>query len=239
MDITTIDDVLKQKKQELKNVKRLILNSHNYVAKLLHKKFVENNGCKVCHGTGRLYDHNANANNFSGSCSCLRCSCLQETREKSGVDPYNGFEKHVFYQENVYSIHPDDYSINIYPVISSDLFKTLIHGLRERVSELRNEIQLLSARNKYEKFNTSLVVVTNPKGAFNFYWKPFFTESKRIVESGTVLRLSFKCIWHHPWRGHKTKTVLGWDVNTLDDERKTYFLQQKDFRKLYNQEQTW
>jgi len=102
MDLTTIDDVLKQKKQELKNVKRLILNSHNYVAKLLHKKFVENNGCKVCHGTGRLYDHNANANNFSGSCSCLRCSCLQETREKSGVDPYNGFEKHVFYQENVF-----------------------------------------------------------------------------------------------------------------------------------------
>jgi len=231
MDLTTIDDVLKQKKQELKNVKRLILNSHNYVARLLHKRFVENNGCKVCFGLGKFYDKTGKP--------LGNCICSQEIREKSGIDPYNGVETHFLYQENILHTRPDDYDSILYPVISSDLFKSLTHGLPERVSELRDEIHLLSTHNKYERFDSSLVVVTNPAGADNFFCSRDHTDVKRMVEFGTVLRLNYKTIWHHPWRGHKTRSVTGWGVLTLGEFPCTYFIQQKDFRKLYNQEQTW
>lgn len=222
----TVNDAIKAKRQELRNVRSMITRCAKVVSRRLHKKFVKAGGCKMCWGTGSGCISTENVNAL--------CKCTHESRENSGIDPmlsrasYDNIDDYRWYIPSLGNGHTIDNPIKCDPA-----FIVMTRELYEKKFEIEQDLVMLKEK---KKFVSGDHVIVTPRrvfecGACNYGHNRFSATSHSYVPTGTVLQVEYA----RPSRSYSY--CVGRYVTTVwckDEAGVTYRLLGSDLKKLLN-----
>ena len=244
-DLTTYDDVIKQKRQELKCLWRLIDRCMTRVSREMLRTFVENNGCMNCRGIQNSLRTRAWSENGRDveyyieqfeSCACNNQFNLVD----SGTDP-RIFAKHVHTKQihdsvdfEVSRLKFDDDKKRVgfakNPFIDNDMYKSLVLPLVEQARHIERELVVLKRERKIERFDHCYVVTV--KNADNHRWRRYVKDDLYSVQKGEACKVKLR--WTQGRTGYKRHVC--YCVTHLKTGKEAS-IKTQTVRKLYNQAQ--
>ena len=156
-------DVAREKQEELNTLHTQIEALRQSVKNIIHENFIANGGCTDCNGRGWrvMWD---TLDCMDGSCAeygpCKNPNCTKESREKSGLDAGDSYQRKYDRWKNV-----------VDPLENHPAWKLMAPHLQILDRILHNEIELLRQR---PGKGSKVVVVKGRKAPIGFVGELFW-----------------------------------------------------------------